>query len=100
METQHDEVVKKVSEWIVNGAFYDVVQTHMTVGSPFLVEALGPFERDIILNNTYTARGYAKLSGKLLPLTVTISVTISYNYVSIAIGIMRIVLPLEEVLQE
>ena len=96
METQHDEVVKKVSEWIVNGAFYDVVQTHMTVGSPFLVEALGPFERDIILNNTYTARGYAKLSGKLLPLTVTIS----YNYVSIAIGIMRIVLPLEEVLQE
>jgi len=96
METQHNEVIEKVTKWITSGAFYDTVQTKMTVVSPFYIEALGPFERDLMLTNTYTARGYAKMGGKLLPLTITIS----YNHISVAIGIMRIVLSLEEVEQK
>jgi hypothetical protein len=85
--------IRKVTKWIGSPSFFDAVQRHTTVGPNFSIEALSIFERDPILRTLFVARGYAKIGGKLLPLTVTIS----HSDVTIRIGVIKIVIPLEEV---
>ncbi len=89
------EMVKKVMEWIGSESFFEAIQKRMTVGPMFSIEALSTFERDPILRTLMVARGYARLGGKLLPLTVTIS-----SDITIRIGVIKIVIPLEEVSME
>ncbi|EHP68348.1 hypothetical protein MetMK1DRAFT_00027780 [Metallosphaera yellowstonensis MK1] len=85
-------IVEKVTKWIGSPSFFEVLQKHMTIGPTFSIEALSTFERDPILKTLMVARGYAKMAGKLLPLTVTIS-----SDVTIRIGLIKAVIPLEEV---
>jgi hypothetical protein len=89
-------IVEKVTKWIGSPAFFDAVQRHMTIGSTFSIEALSLFERDPILRTLLVARGYAKLGGKVLPLTVTIS----HTDITVRVGLIKIVIPEEEVSME
>jgi len=84
--------IQKVTEWIGSPAFFESLQRHMTISPTFSIEALSMFERDPILRTLHIAYGYAKLGGKLLPLTVTIS-----SDITIRVGTIKIVIPLEEV---
>jgi len=94
--TRNPHLVEKVTKWIGSPSFFEVLQKHMTIGPTFSIEALSTFERDPILRSLMVARGYARLGGRLLPLTVTIS----HSDVTIRIGVIKIVIPLEEVLIE
>jgi len=85
--------IRKVTKWIGSPAFFDAVQRHTTVGPAFSIEGLSMFERDPILRTLYIARGYAKLGGKILPL----SVTIAHSDVTIRVGLIKVIIPLEEV---
>ena len=89
-------IVEKVTEWIGSPSFFDAVGRHTAISPSFSIQALSIFERDPILRTLFVARGYAKMGGKLLPLTVTIS----HSDVTIRIGVIKIVIPLEEVLIE
>ena len=86
-------IVEKVREWIGSPAFFEAIQKRMTIGPTFSIEALSTFERDPILRSLFVARGYAKMAGKLLPFTVTIS----DGDVTVRIGLIKVVIPLEEV---
>ena len=86
-------IVEKVTKWIGSPVFFEAIQKRMTIGPTFSIEALSTFERDPILRTLMVARGYAKMAGKLLPLTVTIS----DGDVTIRIGLIKAVIPLEEV---
>ena len=86
-------IVEKVTKWIGSPSFFDAVQRHTTVGPAFSIEGLSMFERDPILRTLYIARGYAKLGGKILPL----SVTIAHSDVTIRVGLIKVIIPLEEV---
>ena len=88
--------IQKVREWIGSPAFFDAVQRHMSIASTFSIEGLSMFERDPILRSLMVARGYARLGGRLLPLTVTISPT----DITVRIGLIKVVIPLEEVSME
>ena len=88
--------MEKVTKWIGSPSFFDAIQERMTIGPTFSIEALSLFERDPILRTLLVARGYARLGGRLLPLTVTLS----HSDVTIRIGVIKIVIPLEEVLIE
>jgi len=94
-QTSQDEILGKVTKWIGSLAFFESLQRHMTISPTFSIEALSMFERDPILRTLMVARGYAKLGGKLLPLTVTVSTD-----VTIRIGLIKVVVPMEEVITE
>jgi hypothetical protein len=85
--------IRKVTKWIGSPSFFEVLQKHMTIGPTFSIEALSTFERDPILRTLMVARGYAKLGGKILPL----SVTIAHSDVTIRVGLIKVIIPLEEV---
>jgi hypothetical protein len=86
-------MVQKVREWIGSPSFYAAVERHTAIIPDFSIVALSAFERDPILRTLHIAYGYAKLGGKLLPLRITIS----YVDVTVRIGLLKIVIPLEEV---
>jgi len=88
--------IQKVREWIGSPAFYAAVERHTAVIPDFSIVALSAFERDPVLRTLHIAYGYAKLGGKLLPLKITIS----YTDVTVRIGLLKIVIPLEEVEEE
>ena len=87
------EMVKKVMEWIGSESFFEAIQKRMTIGPTFSIEALSTFERDPILRTLMVARGYARLGGRLLPLTVTIS----HTDITVRVGLIKVIIPLEEV---
>ena len=87
-------IVEKVTKWIGGPSFFEALQKRMIVGPiDTSIVALSTFERDPILRSLFVARGYAKMGRKLLPLTVTIS----GDDVSVRIGEVKVVIPLEEV---
>ncbi len=85
--------IQKVREWIGSPSFYAAVKRHMAVIPDFSIVALSDFERDPVLRTLHIAYGYAKLGGKLLQLKITIS----YTDVTVRIGVIKIIIPIEEV---
>jgi len=86
-------VVEKVTEWLGSASFYSAIARHTAICPSFTIEGLGTFERDPIFRTLHVAYGYVRMSGKLLPLKITVYTT----DITIRIGLMRIVVPMEEV---